>query len=224
MKQADIDYIDITVLETRGEKVQNILDDLHRIKVIKKGVFFNFVTYKENKGRYLFSEIINLFAYSSWQELVNVELGIYKLGDTRFKNNSLYYSEKELFDEMKRVWKKLNKRPTYNQFTLNTAISPLYYVKKYKTWSLCVKRFYSKNITLLSLHSVNTFHLSKDSLLEELKRIIKIHQNENLSFKQYKELGGKYSLSSFYTHFGSWKKALQNVGLKSKNSNDIIPR
>ena len=43
LKQADIDYIDITVLETRGEKVQNILDDLHRIKVIKKGVFFNFV-------------------------------------------------------------------------------------------------------------------------------------------------------------------------------------
>ena len=209
LKQANIHYV--PKLETRDEKMQQILEDLQRIKILKQECFFNHATYSENKGRYRINEILNLFSYPSWQKLINEELGIYKKINTKIKNNRVYYGEKELFDEMKRVWKKLKKQPTFNEFTLNTNISPIHYLKKYKTWKGCVERFYSKNKVLLNLKSKNQFSLSKDWLLEELKRIKNIHQKQNLSFNQYKLLGGKYSSSSFYTYFGSWKNAIQSV-------------
>ena len=208
-------------LITEDEKRQQIVDDLHKIKDLKEGVFFNYSTYKENKGRYIFTEIMNLFNYIKWEEFINQELGIYKKIKYKVRSNKIYYSEKELFDEMKRVWEKLGKRPSYNQFISNATINTSFYTKKYKTWTLCVKKFYLKNKAFIKYEGGRKFVISKDWLLEDIKVVKEIHKKQILRYSDYKLLGGKYSIASFIKYFGSWNNTLHLVGLESAN-NKII--
>ncbi|WP_395074463.1 hypothetical protein [Flavobacterium sp.] len=204
-------------LITKDEKRQQILDDLHKINDLKEGVFFNYSTYKDNKGRYDFNEIMNLFNYVKWEEFINQELEIYKKIKYNVISNKIYYAEKELFNEMKRVWEKLGKRPSYNEFKLNATINSSFYIKKYMTWVLCVNKFYLKNKAFIKYEGGRKFVISKDWLLEDIKVVKKIHKKQILRFSDYKLLGGKYSKASFIKYFGSWKNTLHLVGLESAN-------
>ena len=104
LKEANVNYY--PKLITKDEKRQQILDDLHKINDLKEGVFFNYSTYKDNKGRYDFNEIMNLFNYVKWEEFINQELEIYKKIKYNVISNKIYYAEKELFNEVKKIWQK----------------------------------------------------------------------------------------------------------------------
>ncbi len=54
--------------------------------------------------------------------------------------------------------------------------------------------------------------LTKEDLLQDLRRVSKIVGGDSLKRVDY-EKQGKYAYTSFRNHFGTWKKALEAVGL-----------
>jgi hypothetical protein len=62
-----------------------------------------------------------------------------------------------------------------------------------------------------------TLKVTDEQLLKDLKDVAKKLKKRTLSMNDYKEYG-KYSYTSFRNHFGTWKKALEKVGLsRSRN-------
>ena len=224
LKVADVHYN--PKLLTSDEKRQNIISDLYRIKDIYEDKFFNFSTYKENKGRYGITEILKLFDCLKWEQLINQKFGITKKFKDRF--NKIDYSEKELFEEMKRIWEKLGIRPTKNKFFLNSSISQVIIERKFITWTLFVQEFLSKNEGYNSFlcHKRFGFEVSKNKLIEDLKRVKEINQIHTLSFTNYQQLDGRYKLNHFKKHFGKWSNALESSGLlssvKRKPKNQLL--
>jgi Homing endonuclease associated repeat len=163
---------------TTDDKRKYILSELHKIKDINNGLYFNFKAYQDYKGRYKRVEILKLFGCLKWSQLINEELGIYI--KIKPRSSIIDYSEKELFDEMKRVWEKLGTRPTNNHFVRHTTISAGFYLKKYKTWTLFVEHFLSKNEVYNSYicQHRHSFEVSKDKLIKDLKRVKKNTENK----------------------------------------------
>ena len=58
------------------------------------------------------------------------------------------------------------------------------------------------------------FHVSKKLLLQEIKQIKKANSRVNLTFKDFKELGGNFTKEAFNNHFGSWENALEFYEIK----------
>ena len=61
-------------------------------------------------------------------------------------------------------------------------------------------------------------------LLKELQTFKTIHQSDVLEFQDYKKYAGKYTRPTFIKHFGSWKKALEHIGLKPGSEWNRAPK
>jgi hypothetical protein len=153
LKKAEIKYT--SKIFTTQEKRKLILTDLHRIKEYNQGIYFNYEFYKEESGRYDRAVIFVIFKCKNWKELLDKELEIYQKTITP-KTKSSYqksiksktesiYTENQLFDELKRVWEKLGRRPNYLEFQKDSTILIKNYTEKYKSWPLCIIKFCSKN-------------------------------------------------------------------------------
>jgi len=59
------------------------------------------------------------------------------------------------------------------------------------------------------------YNTTKELLLQELRQMKISFNLEILEQDDYKKYGGKYSVPTFYNHFGNWKNALKQVNLKS---------
>ena len=127
----------------------------------------------------------------------------------------MVYTKKELFAELKRVWKIFGRRPTYREFRVNSIVGISYFERTFKNWTLCIESFCLKNKSYNSTENGLKVNASKNLLLKDLNEIKKIHESQILSFSNYKSLGGKYSRNTFKSHFGNWQNAMQMIGLKS---------
>lgn len=191
-----------------------IKSDLNRIKELNHGKYFTYSFYKESGGKY-YKKISKQLGYQSWEELLNKELGLYK--DVKvivLKKENEYFSEEQLLNEIKIVWDKIGRRPTYGEFKNNSSIGISVFETRFKTWTGAIEQFCLKNDNYDSYNVGMKLKTSKDLLLKELKVIKGFHQNEILKFIDYKSLGGKYTKDTFIKYFGSWKSALHSVGLK----------
>ena len=214
LTHANINYIPEVL--TPEKKRAQVMADLLRIKESNKNQYFNFIVYKQNKGMFSSMEIFELFECKSWEVLLNKNLALFK-----YKR---VFSDKELFDEVKRFWDKLGRRPTFYEFREKSNIKMVVYEKEFTTWTLCIEKFCLKYKSYNSSEDGNSFQTSKKLLVEELKKIKKLHIKQTLKFKDYKQLGGKYSRFTFVEYFGSWQNALKLVGLKPVQTTSILPK
>ncbi len=194
--------------------LSEIKSDLERIKELNKGKYFTYAFYKENGGKY-YKTISKHFGFNTWEELLNKELELYKekkIIVIKEKKKSL--SEEQLLNELKKVWEKIGRRPTYTEFKKNSSIGISIYETRFGKWTGAIEQFCLKNNNYNG-HNVGTsVNTTKELLIQDLQKIKEIHKLEILKFTDYKKYGGNYSSGTFLNHFGSWKKALQLVGLK----------
>jgi Homing endonuclease associated repeat len=220
LNQAEINFIQQMV--TPKKKREQVLVDLQNIKAQTQGVYFSYDFYKENNGRHSRIEIFALFECDKWDVLLERQLRIYRKNKTPLEE-TMPYTEKQLFAELKRFWKKLGRRPTYQEFRKDAFINIGVYEKKFKSWTLCVEKFCAKNKGYALYENSRNSLTSKTELLDELKKMKKKHPSQTLSYREYKELGGKQAIITFKDFFGSWQIALQSAGLKPKQDRGNIP-
>jgi Homing endonuclease associated repeat len=200
------------------ERVQQILTDLGRVKDTNQGEYFTQDFYKQNKGAYSLSQIKKSLDFTTWAGLLEKELGLYKPQREKkisIKKEKKVYTNDELFDEIKRVWNQLGRRPIHSEMKEYSTIGMHIFQIRFKTWTLCIEKFCLRNKNYTSNNDQIKYKNSKSSLAMELKEIAKNSKKKTLSFDDYKKNGGKYTQRIFRHHFGSWGKALESVGLIS---------
>jgi len=205
-------------ISTRTRKPKHdyaeIKSDLIRIKEFNQGKYFTYAFYKESGGKY-YKKISKQLGYQSWEELLNKELDLYKsVNVIVLKKENKFFSEAQLLNEIKIVWDKVGRRPTYREFKENSSIGISVFETRFKGWTNAIEQFCLINEKYDSYNAGMKLRTSKELLLKELKIIKGIHQTEVLKFVEYKEHGGKYTKDTFIKYFGSWKNAIQLVGLK----------
>ena len=207
-----------------NEERQKIIADLNKIKTINRGKYFNYRFYKENNGKYYRKEILQCLKVENWNILSNKELKLFRNRKEKglIKRRSLYTKE-ELFAEVKRVWRILGRRPTCKEFKENTTIEMSFYEEKFRTWTSCIENFCLKNKNLINTEIERKFHVSKKLLLQEIKLIKKTNSRVDLTFKDFKELGGKYTKEAFNTNFGSWENAIEFYDVKFTQDFSRLP-
>lgn len=212
--------------KTRKPKYSNeeIKADLEKIKTLNQNKYFTYTLYKEFGGKY-YKKISKQFGYKSWEELLNKELGLYKgVKIIVLKKGNKFYTEKQLLNEIKIVWDKFGRRPTYGEFKKESSIGISIFETRFKTWTGAIERFCLINENYNSYVAGITLKTSKELLIKELKTIKKSYQYEILDFNSYKKYGGKYTRPTFIKHFGSWKNALELVGLRPRQEWNKSPK
>lgn len=213
LKQAQVNFISKT--RNLKQKKQKMIADLNKVKAINQGKYFDYYFYKKNSGEYDRNEILHLLNHINWQELINKELKLVKIKKPKkliIKQSK--YTKKELFNEVKRIWQKFGRRPSYIEFRENATIKINVYEKEFSTWTLCIEKFCIENNSYNSAEPGRNFRTTPKLLLQELESINIVKSIEDFTFKDYKLIGGKYSRDTFNTHFGNWQKAKELVGLK----------
>ncbi|WP_309607760.1 homing endonuclease associated repeat-containing protein [Flavobacterium sp.] len=190
------------------QKRKQIIADLHRIKASNQDQYFNYTMYKQKKGRYPRKEITELFKSQNWEALL--------IEKFKLHNKKVVYTQEQLFSEVKKVWEKFGRRPSYIEFRENATIKMRVFEKEFSTWTLCIEKFCIENKSYNSAEHGRSFHTSEKLLLQELESINKIKSIKNFTFKDYKLMGGKYSRDTFNTYFGNWQKAKEFVVFKNK--------
>lgn len=172
LNQAQINFIPTATIF--NEERQKIVADLYKIKVINQGKYFNYEFYKEYSNKYDRKEILQSLNYINWEVLLNKELKLFRIRKVKelIKKRSTP-TKRELFGEVKRVWKIYGRRPTYNEFKENTNIKISFYEKKFGTWTACIENFCLKNTNFTHPEIGKKFHVSKKLLLQEIKLIKK---------------------------------------------------
>lgn len=188
--------------------------DLERVKDLNQNKYYTYVFYKQNDGKY-FESIIKYFGYKRWEELLNNELKLYKEGRViEVKEKKEPLSKEQLFNEIKNVWEKFGRRPTYGEFRKASAFGIRIYEKRFGTWKDTVEQFCLENINYNTNHGSIGLWATKELLIQELQKIKETYNPEVLEFKDYKKFGGNYTKMTFLKYFGSWKNALQSVDIK----------
>jgi Homing endonuclease associated repeat/HNH endonuclease len=124
--------------------------------------------------------------------------------------------EKQFLDELKRVWMLLGRRPTYGEFKVHGKIGVKTYERTYGSWTKAVAVL-SKQAGIV-IQGTKSTNVNLEVLRSELLEISKKNRGMILQHKDYKKLGGTYSIGTFQQHFGSWKKAVRAIGLKDGHS------
>ncbi len=203
---------------------EEIKSDLEKIKDLNQNKYFTYALYKERGGKY-YKKISKQLGYKSWEELLNKELDLYKaVKIIILKKENKFYTEKQLLNEIKTVWDKLGRRPTYGEFEKKSSIGISVFETRFKTWTGAIERFCLINENYNSYVAGMKLNTSKELLIKELSRIAAIHKSEALKFKNYTELGGKYTRPTFIKYFGSWKNALELVGLRPGSEWNKAPK
>jgi len=192
-----------------------MLADLKRVKGLNGGRYFSSSFYQSKGGKYSIKTLKKHFN-SSWHTLLREQLSLVPAVRLRLKIRKgpkcpTKFKDDFLFLEMKRVWESLGHRPSYSDFKRLGQISPKPFVRRFGSWKKAIEDFFSR--TEYGSSGSPNCRATPNLLVEELSRIAKSGKRTILTFDRYRKLGGKYSRGVFQRHFGSWKAALQSVGL-----------
>ena len=119
-------------------------------------------------------------------------------------------TETDLFDEIERIWKKKNQRPTYWEFCRESEFGISIYESRFGGWRNAVEAF-CKAKGVRVQQKAGTWP-TKELLLDELRAIKRKRSGDLLTWKFYKANGGTYSCGAFSNHFGNWPNAVKAVG------------
>lgn len=196
-----------------------IKNDIEKIIQINQGQYITFVFYKQNGGKFSESTFKRYFEGKKWAEILASEFSLYPIRNIIIVDKQVEEkTEEQLFDEIRKIWNKIGRRPTYSEFRKNASFGTKIYEKKYGSWTKAIEAFCLLNSDYYSGSIDKGFNTTKDLLIQELQRIKEAHKLEVLEQDDYKKYGGQYSVQTYHNHFGSWKKALLTVGLKSGRS------
>lgn len=194
-----------------------ILADLNKVKDLNNGQYFTYQHYKQNHGKHD-KRIIGRFGYKTWEELINKELGLFKVQKIRrvinLNREKKVTSEDKLFDELKRVWDILGRRPSYSEFRKIAAIGTKVYEKKYGSWTKAIEQFCLKNSSYNGGQHGLPLNTNKELLILELQKLKDANGLKKLTYPEYRKLGGKISSATFNKYFETWPNALKAVGLE----------
>lgn len=215
LQEAQIYSGEKTIEKKKQIAFSEIKKDLERVIKIKQGKHFSYKFYKQNGGKYSYPTIIKRFGYDKWNDLLYKEFSLFRIVKIiTLKQKKDAISEIELFNEIKNVWDKLGRRPTYSEFKKISKIGIKAYEKRYGTWTKTIECFCLVNENYKSSFEGIGFNTTKELLIQELKQIIKENNLQFLNQDDYKKYGGKYSIQTYYNHFGSWKNAKIAAGLR----------
>ena len=210
-------YSDETTLEKNHSiPLSEIKKDIERVILFNRGKYFTLAFYKQNGGKYSKPTLYKRFGCKTWSEILNKEFSIHDDKKIIFKKQKREpcSSEEELFIEMKIVWDKFGRRPTYTEFEKASRIRMYDYIKEFGSWLKAIERFYLLNENYDINHFGKNLHATKEILIKELQQIKEKYNLGSLHHDDYKKYGGKYTWQTYNNHFGSWRKALNIVGLK----------
>ncbi len=208
-------------LKTAGINVVNeisksiIKSDIGKIIELNNGQYLTFVFYKNNGGKFSESSIKRYFENRKWAEILASEFSLYPIRKIIIVDKQVEVkTEEQLFDEIKRVWNELERRPTYSEFRSKANFGTKIYERRYGSWTKAIEVFCATNEDYLSSSKGIGFNTTKEMLIQELKKIVQDNNLEILHQADYEKYGGKYTIQTFYNHFGSWKNAKIAAGLK----------
>jgi hypothetical protein len=214
IKKAGFKYVKYE--ETESFLVSEMIKDLKRIRDLSGGKYFTQDFYK-NKGKYSIKRL-KKYLGSSWQDILTKTLSLKKpVGAIRIiKPKRKSFTEDDLFVEMKKVWEKLGRRPSYREFRENSNIGMKVYERRFGSWKKAVERFCLKfNYDIKGLVGNEA---TPELLLHELKTIGSKIPEKIFTFKKYRELGGGYSIGTFQYHFKKWRNAVESIGKNDGHS------
>ncbi len=203
-------------VKTRKARISllEIKSDLERVKNINQGNYFSYLFYKQNGGKYD-KKIKKRFGCVTWEQLLKKELGVSKAKRIIvLKQQRQFLSQDELFSEIKKVWNKFDRRPTYNEFRENSQIGISVFETRFGKWTIAIEQFCLSNKNYNSNPTGMSFKVTKELLIQDLQKIKETYNPEALKFKDYKKYGGNYTKMTFLKYFSSWKSALQSVNIK----------
>lgn len=193
--------------------ISEMMKDLKRMKDLNHGEYFTQDFYTKNKGKYSI-ETLKKYLDGSWQNILEKTLSLKKpVSVIRIiKPKRKSFTENYLFIEMKKVWGRLGRRPSYHEFRENSNIGMKVYERRFGSWKKAVERFCLKfNYDIKGLVGNEA---TPELLLLELKTIASKIPSNIFTFKKYKELGGGYSIGTFQHYFKKWKNVVELIGKK----------
>jgi hypothetical protein len=189
--------------------------DIERIVRLKDGKYITLEFYKNNGGRFSKPTIKKYFDNKEWAEILASEFSLYPIRKIIIVDKQVEVkTEEQLFEEIKRVWNEIERRPTYSEFRSKANFGTKIYERRYGSWTKAIEVFCATNKNYLSSSKGIGFNTTKEMLIQELKKIVQDNNLEILHQADYEKYGGKYTIQTFYNHFESWKNAKIAAGLK----------
>lgn len=199
----------------RNITTSEIKKDIERVISLNNGEYFTQEFYRKKGGNFSESTIKRYFENKKWSEILASEFSLYPIRKIIIVDKQVEVkTEDELFGEIKKVWNELGRRPTYSEFRTKANFGTNIYERRYGSWTKAIEAFCASHINYLSSSKGIGFNTTKDLLIQELKKIVQDNNLEILNQGDYEKYGGKYTIQTFYNHFGSWKKAKIAAELK----------
>lgn|GEM_PF-367798 len=224
IRQAGFEYAE----KYAAEQVKaNLLEVLKRAN----GHWFNRDFYQKHGGRYSVKTVKSILGLSWGAALESI--GAQKRVKIHVQHISAYaqrrkalanLTDDELFKEMDRIWKKIGRRPTSPEFRQLASIRDGIYQTRFGSWTKAIEAFCKA--TGVRVQGKGGTLVTKEILLDELRRVAAIAPRVSLTYHVYKTNGGTFSRKPFKSHFGSWTKAVNAAGglsgRQQKYSNDEL--
>lgn len=199
----------------RNITTAEIKKDIERVVLLNKGEYFTMDYYRKNGGLYSKPTLKRYFENKKWKDILLDEFKIYQVRNVIVVDKEIKKkTEEHLFDEIKSVWKLIGRRPTYSEFREKARFGTKIYEKKYGSWTKAIEAFCTVNHNYQSSYAGIGFNTTKELLIQELQKIVRENNLDILNQGDYEKFGGKYTIQTFYNHFGSWKNAKIAANLK----------
>ncbi len=199
----------------RNITTAEIKKDIEKAISLNNGEYFTQEFYRKNGGLYSESTIKRYFDNKKWAEILASEFSLFPIRKIIVVDKQVEIkTEDELFGEIKKIWDQLGRRPTYSEFRKGASIGTKIYEKRYGSWTKAIEAFCASNVNYGSSSKGIGFNTTKELLIQELKKIVQDNNLEVLNQGDYEKYGGKYTVQTFYNHFGSWKNAKIAADLK----------
>ncbi len=199
----------------RNITISEIKKNIERVILLNKGEYFTIDFYRKNGGLYSESTLKKYFENKKWREILFDEFKIYQIRNVIVVEKEIKKkTEEQLFDEIKKVWNQIGRRPTYSEFREKASFGTKIYEKKYGSWTKAIEAFCMINNNYQSSTNGIGFNTTKELLIQELQKIVQENNLDILNKGDYEKYGGKYTIQTFYNHFGSWKNAKITANLK----------
>ncbi|MEI8203765.1 MAG: hypothetical protein WCH34_12165 [Bacteroidota bacterium] len=120
-------------------------------------------------------------------------------------------TEEQLIEDLKKVAQMLGKdRVTVREYQEFGTYEAYPYYRTFNKWENALNKS--------GLNIIDKIHISKEELIDELRRVSGINQHY-VSLKKYNQ-SGKYKTNKYYYHFGTWENAQKMAGLIKKQ--DVV--
>lgn len=211
MQAAGIEYV-------RGSvKTADLLADLRAILQKAGGTYFTEEFYRRNGGRYSVKTLKVRFGQLGWAQLLERVLGVRPVRRVFVKpQRPTPQSRVQLLQELGRVWKEIGRRPTYGEFKSLSEIGIGAFEREFGSWKNAIAQLASQVGSIFPFFKGT--HCTRELLLSELQSIAAKTSSNTFSYADYRAMGGSYSIGTFQNHFGRWRNAVSEIGLKDGHS------